>query len=110
MSQIGDSAADVVRGVLTSVKPGKAGEVEKQIRLSEKRIRDLYVEIGREAADSWSSGGPVETAKVGSLLEEFRKQEEEIQKLRATSAEIATAKKAETIVGSPRGPVFTAKS
>ena len=95
MSQVGDSAADVVRGVLTSVKPGKAGEVEKQIRLSEKRIRDLYVEIGGEAADSWSCGGPVETEKVGSLLEEFRKQEDVIQKLRAPGAEIVTAKKAE---------------
>jgi hypothetical protein len=95
VSRVSGSAGEVVRGALATFKPGEAGEIEKQIRLGEKKIRDLYVEIGREAADSWSSGGMVETEKVRSLLDEFREQEDVIRKLKAYSSEIATAKKAE---------------
>ena len=95
MSQIGDSAAGFVRGALATFKPGEVGEIENQIRRGEKKIRDLYFEIGREAAESWNNGGTVETEKVRSLLDEFRKQEEAIQKLKAYSSEIATAKGAE---------------
>lgn len=93
LSQIGDSAAGFVRDALLTFKPGEAGEIEKQIRLGEKRIRDLYLEIGREAADSWSREGMAETEKVQFLLEEFKKQEETIQKLKSYSSEIAAAKK-----------------
>ncbi|MBI4766560.1 MAG: hypothetical protein HY787_18500 [Deltaproteobacteria bacterium] len=94
MSQIGDSAAGFVRDALVTFKPGEAGEIEKKIRLGEKKIRELYVEIGREAAESWSSGGPVETEKVRFLMDEFRKQEDIIQKLRATIPTITPANKA----------------
>ena len=104
MSQIGDSAAEFVRDALVTFKPGEAGESEKKIRLGEKKIRDLYVEIGREANESWSSGGPVETEKVGSLMEEFRKQEDIIQKLRAAIPKIAPAKKAKANGSPPMVP------
>lgn len=95
VTQAGDSAAEVVRGALASIKPGEVRGAERKIRLSEKTIRNLYVEIGREAADSWSAGGSVETEKVTSLLDELRKHEEEIENLRAKMAEVVAARKAE---------------
>lgn len=104
VSQIGDSAAGFVRDALVTFIPGETGEIEKKIRLEEKKIRDLYVEIGREAAESWSRGGPVETEKVSSLLDEFRKQEDIIRNLRATIPKIAPAKKAEVNRVPPKAP------
>ena len=101
LAQAGDSAAEVVRGALASVKPGEVRGAEKKIRRSEKMIGDLYVEIGREAADSWSAGGPVETEKVRALLDELRKQEEGIQDLRANMSEIVAARKAEALKKRP---------
>jgi hypothetical protein len=104
MSQIGDSAAEFVRDALVTFIPGGAGEIEKKIRLGEKKIRDLYVEIGREAVGSWSSGGPVETEKVLSLMDEFRKQEDIIQKLKVSIPKIAPVKKAGANGSPPKVP------
>lgn len=53
----------------------------KKIRMYKKNINNLYIEIGREAVNSWGKG-PVETEKVAELLDELRKNEEEIQNLR----------------------------
>jgi hypothetical protein len=110
MSQIGDSAADFVRGALATVKPGEAGVIEKKIRLSEKKIKDLYLAIGREAAESFSNGGPVETEKVGTLMEEFRKEEEVIQILKTSLSEITSAKKAGAQGVPPLTPVIQSKA
>jgi hypothetical protein len=110
VSQIGDSAADFVRSALATVKPGEAGVIEKKIRLSEKKIKDLYLAIGREAAESFSKGGPVETEKVGTLMEEFRKEEEVIQILKASLSEITPAKKAGAPEVPPLTPVIQSKA
>jgi hypothetical protein len=86
------SAAEIVRGAVANRKPGEAGGAKQKIRGCEKKIRNLYVEIGREATTSWAEG-PVETEKVAALLDELRKNEEEIENLREHIAEVAAARK-----------------
>ena len=95
--QVGGSAAEVVRGAVASVQPGEARGAERKIRTAEKRIKDLYVEIGHEAVGSWSKGGPVVTEKLDELLEELRRNEEEIRNLKEHISETVVAKKAEAV-------------
>jgi len=94
VSQIGETAAGFVRGALATFKPGEEGDIEKQIHLNEKKIKELYVEIGREAVEAWNNGGLVETEKIRALLEEFNKQEEAIRNLKAYSSEFTVLKTA----------------
>jgi hypothetical protein len=86
------SAAEVVRGAVANRKPGEATGARQKIRECEKKIRNLYVEIGREATNSWAEG-TVETEKVAALLDELRKSEEEIQNLQEQAAMAAATRK-----------------
>jgi hypothetical protein len=95
--QVGGSAAEVVRGAVASVQPGEARGPERKIRTAEKRIKDLYVEIGHEAVGSWSKGGPVVTEKLDELFDELRRNEEEIGNLKKNIAEAGAARSAEAV-------------
>ena len=95
--QVGGSAAEVVRGAVASVQPGEARGTERKIRTAEKRIKDLYAEIGHEAVGSWSKGGPVVTEKLDELFDELRRNEEEIGNLKKNIAEAGAARKAEAV-------------
>lgn len=86
------SAAEIVRGAVANRKPGEVSGAKRKIRWCKKKIRNLYIEIGREAASSWAEG-PVETEKVVALLDELRKNEEEIQNLEEHIAAVAAARK-----------------
>lgn len=110
MSQIGDTAAGIVRDALSTFKPGEAGEIEKKIHQSEKKIRDLYLEIGQEAAESWSSGGPGETEKTRALLDELINEEEVIQKLKAYSSQFTVVKKAPAAEAPSMAPEIRSES
>jgi len=87
------SAREILRGAISVVKPSEVRGARRKIRMCKKRIHNLYTEIGCEAANAWGSG-PVENEKVAGLLEEVRKNEEEIRKLLDHIAEIAAAGKA----------------
>jgi hypothetical protein len=84
--QVGGSAVEVLRNAVASVQPGDGRGIEKKIRMAEKKIKDLYVEIGHDAVGSWSQGGPIETQRLDELLEELRRNKEGIQNLREHSA------------------------
>jgi hypothetical protein len=89
----GASAAEIVRGAVAAVKPGEViSGAGRKIRRCKKKIGNLYIEIGREAVNSWGNG-PVETEKVAELLDQLRKNEEEIQNLQEHIAEVAAARK-----------------
>lgn len=93
MLHVGESAAEAVRGVAVSVKPGGAHGAERKIRAAEKDIASLYVQIGREAVDSWKRcAGVVESEKLDELFSELRKSEEEVRSLRGYASETGTAK------------------
>jgi hypothetical protein len=92
------SAAEIVRGAVSYRKPGEVSGAKRKIRRCKKKIRNLYIEIGREAANSWANG-PVETAKVAALLDELRRNEEEIQNLQEHIAEVAAARKMQAARG-----------
>ena len=94
------SVGEAVRGAVADRKPGDGSGAKRKIRWCEKRIHDLYIEIGREAADSWAEG-PVETEKVVALLDELRKNEEEIENLREHMAAVAAARKMKAAPGEP---------
>jgi hypothetical protein len=89
----GESAAGFVREAVSVVKPGEAIGASQKIRLGQKKINQLYIDIGGEAANSWS-GGLVETEKLAALLAELRQSEAEIQAMQAQFAAVATAGKA----------------
>ena len=105
------SAAEIVRGAVAAVKPGEVRGARHKICICEKKIRNLYIEIGRETANSWANG-PVETEKVAALLDELRKNEEEIQNLQEHIAEVAAARKMRATRGqqAAKGEVFTPAS
>lgn len=86
------SVGEAVRGAVADRKPGGGSGAKRKIRWCKKKIRDLYIEIGREAASSWAEG-PVETEKIAALLGELRKNEEEIQNLEEHIAAVAAARK-----------------
>ena len=88
----GASAAKIVRGTVAAVKPGEVSGAGRKIRRCKKKIGNLYIEIGREVVNSWGNG-PVETEKVAELLDQLRKNEEEIQNLQEHIAEVAAARK-----------------
>ena len=94
MFRAGDSAAKNVRDVLSNLKPGEVRGAGQKIRMGRKKINNLYVEIGLETVNHWSSG-PVETEKVAALLNELQKTEEEIRNLQEHIAEVAAARKRE---------------
>jgi hypothetical protein len=91
----GGAAAETVRGAIVALKPGEVRGAGHKKCLSKKKIDDLYIEIGREAVTSWGNG-LVETEKLSALLDELRKNEEEIQNKQQQSAEAAATRKAET--------------
>ena len=95
----GESAAGFVREAAAVVNPGEVIGAGQKIRICKKRINNLTIEIGREAVNSWSSG-LVETEKLTALLDELRKNEEEILNLESHRAEVAAAKK----TGAARSP------
>ena len=105
------SAAEIVRGAVANLKPGEVSGAKRKIRRCKKKIRNLYIEIGREAANSWAKG-PVETEKVAALLDELRKNEEEIQNLQEHIAEVAAARKMKAARGeqAAKGAVVTPAS
>ena len=90
--QAGESAAGFIREAVSIVNPGELFGTGQKIRMCKKRINNLYRDIGREVVNSWSSG-LVETAKLAALLEELRKNEEEILNREAHLAEVAAARK-----------------
>ena len=94
------SAREILRGAVTAVKPSAVRGARRKIRICKKRINNLYIEIGCEAVNAWGSG-PDETEKVAGLLDEARKNEEEIQKLLDLIAEIAAAKKTDAARSQP---------
>ena len=89
------SAAEMVRGAVANLQWGEVSGAGRKIRGCQEKISDLYFEIGREAANSWGRE-PFETEKVAELLDELRKNEEEIQNLQKLIAEVAAAKKTKT--------------
>ena len=86
------SAAEIVRGAVAAVKPGEVSGAGRKIRMCKEKVHHLYIEIGREAVNSWGNG-PVETEKIVELLDQLRKNEEEIQNLQEHIAEVAAARK-----------------
>lgn len=89
----GESAVGFVREAVSVVKPGEVIGARQKIRLGQKKINQLYIDIGGEAANSWSDG-LVETEKLAALLDELRQSEEEILTMQAAQqAEVATAGK-----------------
>jgi hypothetical protein len=101
----GASAAwQFVADVFDLVRPGVERSASRGIRLANRRITALYGEIGREAVGAWSDG-PVATEKLTALLDELRKNEEEIQRLTAVietaAAERAAARQARAVEEKP---------
>jgi hypothetical protein len=94
--QIFVSAAEMARGGVAAMKPGEVRGARHKIRVCKKKINHLYIEIGREAVNSWGSGS-VETEKAAELLDELRKNEEEVQSLKEHIAEVAAARKTEAV-------------
>ena len=88
----GESAADFVREAVAVVNPGEVIGVGQKVRMGKNKINNLYIEIGSEAVNSWSDG-LVETEKLAALIDELRKNEEEILNLQAHHAEVAAARK-----------------
>lgn len=88
----GESAVGFVRESVAVVNSGKVIGARQNIRMCKKRINNLYIDIGNEAVNSWSDG-LVETEKLAALLDELRKNEEEILNLQAFLAEVAAARK-----------------
>ena len=86
-----DSAAEIVRGAM---KPSEVSGAGRKLRMCKKKIDNLYIEIGRETANSWDNGS-IETEKISALLDELRKNEEEIRNLQEQIAEAAAAREAE---------------
>ena len=91
--RVGGSAAEGVRAAVAFVQPGEVREAEKKIRMAEKKIGELYVQLGHEAVGSWSRGGLVETEGLDGLFDELRRNEEEIQNLREYIAGAVAARK-----------------
>ena len=90
--QLVGSAAEIVRGAVAAVKPGEVSGAGRKIRMCKEKVHHLYIEIGREAVNSWGNG-PVETEKIVELLDQLGKNEEEIQNLQVHIAEVAAARK-----------------
>ncbi|MGA2332050.1 MAG: hypothetical protein ABSG75_09840 [Syntrophales bacterium] len=97
--QAGESAAGFMRQAVADVNPGELFGTGQKIRMCKKKINNLYIDIGREAVNSWSNG-LVETEMLASLLDELRKNEEDILNMQAHLAEVAAARK----TGAARGP------
>ena len=93
--QAGGSAAEIVRGAVAALKPGEVGGAGHKICMCKKKIDNLYIAIGREAVNSWDNGS-IETEKISALLDELRKNEEEVRNLQEQIAEAAAARKTET--------------
>jgi len=91
--KVGESTAAFVREAVAVVNPGEVIGAGQKVRVCKKRINDLYIEIGSEAANSWNDG-LVEMEKLDALIDELRKNEEEIHNLQAHLAEVAAMKKA----------------
>jgi hypothetical protein len=86
----GESVAGFVRDAVSVVKPGEVIGVRQKIRLGEKKINQLYIDIGGEVAESWRDG-LVETDKLAALLDELRKSEEDVLNLQANVVESTAA-------------------
>jgi len=99
VAKAGEAVAGFVRSAVSVAKPGEAIGVRQKIRQAEKKINQLYLDIGGDVARSWSDG-LVETDKLAALLDEQRKSEEEILNLQAHLAEFAAANKT-AAAGSP---------
>jgi hypothetical protein len=92
VSKAGQSAAGFVLAAFSVVKPGEAIGVRQKIRKIEKKIDQLYLDIGADVAKSWSDG-IVETDRLAALHDDLLKSEEEIRNLRTHLATFAAANK-----------------
>jgi len=100
VAKAGEAVAGFVRSAVSVAKLGETIGVRQKIRQAEKKINQLYLDIGGDVARSWSDG-LAETDKLAALLDEQRKSEEEILNLHAQLAEFAAANKT-AAAGSPQ--------
>ena len=98
--QVGEAATGFVREAVSVVNPGEVVGARQKIRVAQKKINQLYIDIGSEAANSWSDG-LLETEKLATLLDELRRKEEEILSVEAHLAQVAAAGKTEAARKSP---------
>jgi hypothetical protein len=93
--QAGESAMALVRKAVAEVNLGDFSPAGLKIRMCQKKINNLYIDIGSEAVSSWQ-GGIMETEKMTALLNELQKNEEEIRNLQARQTEVPKAAKTQT--------------
>lgn len=86
-------AFDMVVGGLGFIKPGEHQKIEDRIKAYERKIKELYYEIGKEGAKYRDLEDPLQTEPVQKLIADVREYEKEIQRLHGRIAEIREERK-----------------
>ena len=79
------------------LKPNEIKKTQEKIKVYEKKIKNLYYQIGKEGATSSDHEGALETEPVKKLIADVREYEKEIQRLQNHIVEIGEQKKEEAL-------------
>ncbi|MBW2329967.1 MAG: HEAT repeat domain-containing protein [Deltaproteobacteria bacterium] len=83
----------IFAGGLEVAKPSKSKIIEAKIKEREKKIKDLYYEIGKEGAKSSEVEALFELEPVKKLISDVREYEKEIQRLKSRVSELEEQEK-----------------
>jgi len=83
----------IFAGGLEVVKPSESKIIEAKIEEREKKIKELYYEIGKEGAKSSEVDALLELEPVKKLISDVREYEKEIQRLKSRVSELEEQEK-----------------